>query len=516
MRDATVKPHITPSMFPAPKPPEPDTVQQSNTSRRRAETVPPTRKPSTPSEDFGDDGLDDDELMKVAVGDTEFEHIDNFENPTDAIVRKNTAKNTIAKGKITIRPINTVIDHDDAEAVQLANGKWACNHRCKDKNACKHFCCKEGTDKPPKKTATAKRTASGEHHPQSTQKPATQKAKEKQTKLQLTASKRKTSSPIEELDLTQQEKKRKADYASNGPSDYRGLHQLHKTIQKKDPPSTIHSVMHKKPAYIYSRGGEHNLSFMDQDHAKCPGTSSDYGDMPLDELSSRFDRSALPAQEEDFTAMNDELDMNDSMDYSVAPPVVSWGSDTFGDDDSLLGDAMVGLADSQSLQQMSNITEDIMGPLEEALDKEYETGFLDEDFPVDMGFAGNDDDDWMPTKEVPSALPAITSTAPSQKPRAPFFDSTSSPKPPYSSFGSAKTMVTASELQELKQPNSSVQPSRQEPSDNAAEEEIDVLDLLDMFDDDPIKEKKPVPEAFKDLDPWLFEEFGDVVELVDE
>lgn len=51
-------------------------------------------------------------------------------------------------------------------AVRLENGRWACNHRCKDKTTyyndpkskgkqliasrCKHLCCREGLEKPPK------------------------------------------------------------------------------------------------------------------------------------------------------------------------------------------------------------------------------------------------------------------------------------------------------------------------------------------------------------------------------
>ncbi|KAJ5138363.1 uncharacterized protein N7515_003211 [Penicillium bovifimosum] len=41
-------------------------------------------------------------------------------------------------------------DDEEYEPVRLANGKWACNHKCKDKTSCKHFCCREGLDKPPK------------------------------------------------------------------------------------------------------------------------------------------------------------------------------------------------------------------------------------------------------------------------------------------------------------------------------------------------------------------------------
>ncbi|KAJ5503952.1 Nucleotide-sugar transporter [Penicillium fimorum] len=54
------------------------------------------------------------------------------------------------------------IDEDEYEPLRLANGKWACNHKCKDKtrfekpihfadnSSCKHFCCREGLEKPPK------------------------------------------------------------------------------------------------------------------------------------------------------------------------------------------------------------------------------------------------------------------------------------------------------------------------------------------------------------------------------
>ncbi|KAF2857666.1 hypothetical protein K470DRAFT_266674 [Piedraia hortae CBS 480.64] len=35
-------------------------------------------------------------------------------------------------------------------AKKLPNGKWACNHVCKDKTKCKHLCCREGLDKPPR------------------------------------------------------------------------------------------------------------------------------------------------------------------------------------------------------------------------------------------------------------------------------------------------------------------------------------------------------------------------------
>ncbi|KAJ5086972.1 hypothetical protein NUU61_008279 [Penicillium alfredii] len=41
-------------------------------------------------------------------------------------------------------------DGEEYEPIRLPNGRWACNHKCRDKTSCKHFCCREGLEKPPK------------------------------------------------------------------------------------------------------------------------------------------------------------------------------------------------------------------------------------------------------------------------------------------------------------------------------------------------------------------------------
>ena len=509
-----MKPQIAPSMFPAPKSTESDTPQQSNTSKRRAETVKPSRKRSTTSDDFGDSGLDDEALMKAGVADLEFEHIENFANPTDALTRKNTANNKPAKGKTLVKPTSMITEADVQEPVQLANGKWACNHKCKDRNACKHPCCKEGLDKPPKKSV-AKPVVSGDTRAQLSQIVSTQRPKETQTKLQLTVSKRKTSTFVEEIDLTQEEKKRKINYAATGPRDYRELHQLHKTIQKTDPPSTLHSVMHKKPEYCYSQGGEHALSFMDQYRKERP-VSSDYGDVPANAFASHFEPSQKRHSVQDMIPLSNGLDENDFHDYPARAPVASRGSDTFGDDDSLLGDAMIGLADSHSLQEMQGPYNDVMGPLEDALNDEYEAGFQDDDFPIDLDFTMNDDHNWDGTDGVRAMTPPPVSKAVMQRSLTPFLDSTSSPKSQHNSFEPVKAMLENPDLHESTQPKVTDGKLRQMSSVKAVfTSDPEVLDLTDMFDDAPLEEK-PVPEAFKGLQPWLFQEFGDIVEIVEE
>ncbi|GKZ45637.1 sec63 [Aspergillus brasiliensis] len=38
----------------------------------------------------------------------------------------------------------------EAVSAKLENGRWSCNHRCRDKTTCKHLCCRDGLEKPPK------------------------------------------------------------------------------------------------------------------------------------------------------------------------------------------------------------------------------------------------------------------------------------------------------------------------------------------------------------------------------
>jgi ATP-dependent DNA helicase HFM1/MER3 len=524
MRSATVKPQIAPSTFPAIKAPEPDTPHQSNMSKRRTDTAKAARKPSTTSDDFGDDDLDDDTLARAACGDLDFDHIENYANPINDMTRKNTSKNkatkdkSAAKNKKTMRPVDATADDDGQEPVQLANGKWACNHPCKDRNACKHLCCKEGMDKPPKKKPTVNSVPSGDERSQSQQKVSAQKGKETQTRLQLTASKRKSSAPIEELDLTQQEKKKKADYGTNGPRDYRDLHKLHKTVQGKELPSSLHSVMHKKAEYCYSQGGEHSLSFMGPPVAKRPRTSSDYGDAPFDELPSYYHAPEQAQVHQDLVQLSDGPEPEDYMHYPATVPVASRGSDTFGDDDSLLGDAMIGLADSHNLHGASEGSHDVMQPLEQVLDYQDQMGYGADPYQMDVDFAGYDNDTYGAFEEARTPLERAPS--PKQPPKSHFFNKTSSSQPERGGFKPTKTMLKEPELGELKQPKVASLILRPNENKQPRHEEDDIEDILDMFDDEPLNQvpakKKPIPEAFKDLEPWLFKEFGDIVELVDE
>src|SRR5690242_3134692 len=338
MRGATVTPRVTPTLFP------PQVIQageavpthKSNISRRRTENAPFQRKKSTASDEYGDADIDDETLVKAVGGGLGFEHIDDFARSTDVINRDNATNSTSIKGRGHSKyPDAATEDTGDSEPAQLPNGRWPCNHKCKDKEACRHYCCKHGMDRPPKK-ATIKHGPSKGHQKQS---PYKGSGNDKtQIKLQLTSSKRKTAAEIEELDLTQQEKKRKKEYAMNGPHEYRDLHSLHKSVQKEDMPPSLHSIMYTRPEYRYEEGGEYQLSFLAQKNSERSKTSSDYGDLEFDELADKS--SAAQGHQRTSYEMT-------SLPYFDRESVAPGGSETYGENDSMFGEALVGLADSQ-------------------------------------------------------------------------------------------------------------------------------------------------------------------------
>ncbi|KAH6633045.1 nucleotide-sugar transporter-domain-containing protein [Boeremia exigua] len=523
MRDATIAPRLAPSLFPpqVTKAAESASTQKPNISRRRLENTPVQRKRSSASDDFGDADIDDDALVGATDGALFFEHIDNFAEATNASARTDNSKQKAAqvKGRAASAIISTEND-EDPTPVQLPNGRWSCNHKCKDKGTCKHYCCKHGMDRPPKKAGSKRLT--NDHHEQRPSDSSVQECNKFQTKLQLTASKRKNSAAIEELDLTQQEKKRKKEYGASGPHDYRDLHNLHQRVQKKSIPSSLHSVMHRKPEFHYGEGGEYQLSFLTQPIPGRPKTSSEYGDLEFDEFattpSPALDRRNLPNSET-------------SLHFSDKAPVTSRGSETFGDDDSMFSEAIVGLADSQDLQR-TNVTKTsgMQDETHDAINRREE--YADVDFPVDFDFAATENSN----SDLPEHLFRASIHEDRQaKPlriQAPFVEATSSPEQTIH----FKLAPSLPQDKQVRGPQpSTIRPPRPVPVLKADSNQENVYSGLASLLDIPIStnktlvasrtpaqpvqpktmDTKQVPDGFEDLQPWLFQEFGDIVELVD-
>lgn len=147
MRHASIKPEIPASSFPPPKTAlEMDSQRviashAPNRAKRRAEAAPLRDMAECSVDEFEDSSIDDSDLMLAGNGD--FASIDDFEESVQPAFKcvDRTSKQQKAAAAPTVA---------DWEPRQLENGKWACNHACKDKTACKHLCCREGLDKQPK------------------------------------------------------------------------------------------------------------------------------------------------------------------------------------------------------------------------------------------------------------------------------------------------------------------------------------------------------------------------------
>ncbi|KAL8963991.1 MAG: hypothetical protein Q9183_004789, partial [Haloplaca sp. 2 TL-2023] len=175
---------------------------------------------------------------------------------------------------------------------QLDNGKWECNHKCKDKKACKHLCCHEGVDKPPKRPKQATTTAvkQGESESKS-------KASKKQTTLPAGPESKNTMAPkakkqVETVDLAQS--RNTVEYAKVAPRAYRSLHKLH---EKTKPGGNAAVASNTKPTFSFKKGEQPKFTFLGQrgkvDKENEDG-SSDYGAAWIDDLPSP---SALLRQE---------------------------------------------------------------------------------------------------------------------------------------------------------------------------------------------------------------------------
>lgn len=174
--------------------------------------------------------------------------------------------------EVLAKPSQTVkktapVQHQPVSA-QMANGKWMCNHICRDGqktkhgSICKHKCCHEGLDKPRKLQPPRKLKAIDGARAQDKveEKAATAESEQWQPKL-------KTSSysgtdigslgRIEVLDLSQVLDP--ISYEDIAPRAYRKLHALHTQTAASDPVPTLRKV---KPTANYGSGAQPFQTFL--------------------------------------------------------------------------------------------------------------------------------------------------------------------------------------------------------------------------------------------------------------
>jgi ATP-dependent DNA helicase HFM1/MER3 len=103
----------------------------------------------TLDDEYGIDAINDSDIIRLAenaeqTNNSEDDHIDDPQlgvghNP------KFTMRVGVPNAMARIPYLNRV-----NQSQRLPNGKYPCKHSCKDKTRCKHLCCREGLDEPPK------------------------------------------------------------------------------------------------------------------------------------------------------------------------------------------------------------------------------------------------------------------------------------------------------------------------------------------------------------------------------
>lgn len=138
VQSSTLKPNIPPSEFPLAK-----RAIQSQTQRKNS------RKSSYGKRDeFGGDDIDDDEMLAAMTRVEKEVVVDDFDEFVDMDEDSGTNPHSSSPPKSTKLQVS--------KSVQMPNGKWTCKHPChasnllKNGKPCKHRCCHEGIDRPPR------------------------------------------------------------------------------------------------------------------------------------------------------------------------------------------------------------------------------------------------------------------------------------------------------------------------------------------------------------------------------
>ena len=226
MRSAILQPYVPSHVFPTSKTTESINAQPgqpvSKRTASKSKTGSKRRASETGFDEFDDAGIDDADLALAETGG--FASIDDFDDklrPDAGTSRKKQKLTSIERDEETTAH----------EPRQLANGKWACNHNCKDKTSCKHLCCREGLDKKPKpaKAKTSKKEGEKSVDP-------------KQTQLNLSVSKKARTTAATQLPQSQRSVPAPDRNSPRGPETQK-LNALHNNAKSSTQPVPLLSTV---------------------------------------------------------------------------------------------------------------------------------------------------------------------------------------------------------------------------------------------------------------------------------
>jgi len=370
LRYAELKPDLPAYLFPPPR--ARILQQQPAQDPGNLERVggPPAKESSTSpatleDDEFAEGEIDDQAMVNAAAG-TDFNHIDHLDMDLNGRKTNSGLQGREKRGA----------EQPAWNPERLDNGKFGCNHKCKDKTICKHMCCRDGVDKAPKppKNAfvsaaslvdTSMPTTKGKH----ASLPATKK---------LTSSKTSAKGQTAQVEIVDQ-----ADQGKGGEvtkktlRDFQILQRLHDKVVKG--PTTPDVSLKKSSSEYFRVDKQRKLSFLDESNHRTESSdkpSTDYDDEWMESLPSP---SALLAKDE---AVGEPLDREKSTDYGsswhhdlqCSSPLLrgkdaattthsdNYSSEAFDlsqfdndDDKADMEAAMVGLSDSITMNEGSQV-----------------------------------------------------------------------------------------------------------------------------------------------------------------
>lgn len=101
-------------------------------------------------EDYAHEFLDAKKLNRRQQAFVDIDELDHYEGPTNIEKGPSAIDRSLQISRKRMTRDRDYSSGEDEETV-LRNGKYLCKHKCKDKKTCKHLCCHEGLDNPPKK-----------------------------------------------------------------------------------------------------------------------------------------------------------------------------------------------------------------------------------------------------------------------------------------------------------------------------------------------------------------------------
>ncbi|KAI9846247.1 MAG: Sec63 [Sclerophora amabilis] len=486
MEAVDVRPEISPAAFP-PAPRKSNNLvtatsgqSSMNTSKPRARVV--SENCERGEDSFGDQDFEEKDF-EAALADLDFTHIDTFDD-----LNSKTRKNTLANRNASLRDDDKASD-DVYEPIRLKNGNWACNHKCKDKTACKHLCCREGVDRPPKAPRSVNNNGDGTIQKEQSMMPKMVQSKAPVSLGGSNSGIRTVESSVEVIDMSSEKPKNKGKNPST-TTERRKLDRLHASVQRGASISPLQQ--RQKPSFSYSKGDQPSLSFLN--HKKDQGipeglSSSDYEDNWVGNLPSPSSSSFWGKQNEGVVA-SDQLDETSSpkRDKEIS---------------SELEEVLVGLDDSVELSSMTDSGRTI-NPMDLTRN------------PGNWKLSGQDlGIDW-------SSSPVRARPPPASSPI----------------HGDGQIVCGDSKRDKELQPelaptkpppgwkrSLSPEQSQLEPVSKRSRittgDRVPPLQPLENLDDSPPNQEDPfeggrasVPSGWEGIDPAIFAEFGDYVELV--